>query len=122
VSLVPQAILFNGGVFQPKTLQQRIVDVLNTWYSAPGQPWQPFVLTNPSLDLAVAIGAAHYGWLRHIGGKRIGGGIPRSYYVAVSADAHGEAPHADSEAQEARSASEATTQEKEPVTVVCVVP
>jgi hypothetical protein len=41
------------------------------------------VLTNPSLDLAVAWGAAYYGWLRHTGGRRIGGGIARSYYVAV---------------------------------------
>ena len=47
--------------------------------------WQPLVLTNPSLDLAVAWGAAYYGWLRHTGGKRIGGGIARSYYVGVEA-------------------------------------
>src|SRR6202011_4368698 len=36
-----------------------------------------------SLDLAVAWGAARYAWLRHTGGRRIGGGIARSYYVAV---------------------------------------
>jgi hypothetical protein len=35
------------------------------------------------LDLAVAWGAAAYGWLRHSGGKRIGGGIARAYYVGV---------------------------------------
>ena len=37
--------------------------------------------------LAVAWGAAHYGWLRHSGGRRIGGGIARSYYVGVNRDA-----------------------------------
>jgi hypothetical protein len=42
-------------------------------------------LANPSLDLAVAWGAAYLGWLKHSGGKRIGGGIPRSYYIAVDA-------------------------------------
>src|SRR5262249_10797979 len=77
----PGALLFNGGVFQPQALRERLVEVLHGWYDRPGQPWQPLVLTNPSLDLAVAWGAAYFGWLRHTGGKRIGGGIPRSYYV-----------------------------------------
>ena len=53
------------------------------WYDAPDRPWRPLVLTNPSLDLAVAWGAAYFAWLRHTGGKRIGGGIARSYYIAV---------------------------------------
>jgi hypothetical protein len=80
--LVPASILFNGGVFTPASLQSRLLDALRGWY---GSGWSPLVLTNPSLDLAVAVGAAHYGWLKHIGGKRIGGGIPRSYYVALEA-------------------------------------
>jgi molecular chaperone DnaK (HSP70) len=79
----PHAILFNGGVFQPAVLRDRVIDVMRQWYSTPAQPWQPLVLSNPSLDLAVAWGAAHYAWLRHSGGKRIGGGIARSYYVAI---------------------------------------
>ena len=82
-SAAPAAILFNGGVFQPLSLQKRLVDVLHGWFDKPEQPWQPLVLTNPSLDLAVAWGAAYFGWLRHSGGRRIGGGIARSYYVAV---------------------------------------
>jgi molecular chaperone DnaK (HSP70) len=84
-SLLPQAILFNGGVFQPEILRNRVLDVLGQWYATPGQSWSPLVLTNPSLDLAVAMGATYYAWLRHSGGKRIGGGIPRSYYLAVDA-------------------------------------
>jgi molecular chaperone DnaK (HSP70) len=79
----PQAILFNGGVFQPKALRDRIIEVLRDWFHTPEHPWEPLVLTNPSLDLAVAWGAAHYAWLRHTGGRRIGGGIARSYYIAV---------------------------------------
>jgi hypothetical protein len=66
------------------------------------------VLTNPSLDLAVALGAAYFGWLRHIGGKRIGGGIPRSYYIAIEA----QPPASEGDGEE----------RKEPLTVVCVVP
>jgi hypothetical protein len=80
---VPTAILFNGGVFQPESLRARLVEVMHGWYDRPGHDWQPLVLTNPSLDLAVAWGAAAFAWLRHTGGKRIGGGIARSYYVAI---------------------------------------
>jgi molecular chaperone DnaK (HSP70) len=79
----PASVLFNGGVFQPLPLRERVLEVLRHWYDSPDRPWQPLVLTNPSLDLAVALGAAYFGWLRHTGGRRIGGGIARSYYVAV---------------------------------------
>jgi molecular chaperone DnaK (HSP70) len=105
------AILFNGGVFQPAALRERLVDVMRPWYSTTDRPWQPLVLTTPSLDLAVAWGAAYYGWLRHTGGKRIGGGIARSYYVGVErrGDGH-EAP--DATAHAANSA----------LHVLCVVP
>ena len=57
---------------------------MRSWYDRPGRPWQPLVLTNPSLDLAVAWGAAYFAWLRHTGGRRIGGGIARSYYIGVA--------------------------------------
>jgi hypothetical protein len=76
----PDCILFNGGVFQPQVLRDRLIEAMKPWY---GADWNPLILFNPSLDLAVAWGAAYQGWLRHSGGKRIGGGIPRSYYIAV---------------------------------------
>jgi molecular chaperone DnaK (HSP70) len=81
----PDAILFNGGVFQPQALRDRLIEVMRPWY---GADWEPLVLANPSLDLAVAWGAAYFSWLRHSGGKRIGGGIPRSYYIAVEGGGH----------------------------------
>jgi hypothetical protein len=108
VDQAPAAILFNGGVFTPQALRDRLMDVLHGWYDRHGQAWQPLVLTNPSLDLAVALGAAYFGWLRHIGGKRIGGGIPRSYYIAIEA----QPPSTEGDGEE----------RKEPLTVVCVVP
>ncbi|HVS35795.1 MAG TPA: Hsp70 family protein [Gemmataceae bacterium] len=85
----PAALLFNGGVFQPASLRERLLDVMHGWYDLAGRPWQPLVLTNPSLDLAVAWGAAYFGWLRHTGGRRIGGGIARSYYIAVEGGGEG---------------------------------
>ena len=85
------AILFNGGVFTPKALRDRLIDVLRGWYETPGAPWEPLVLTTPSLDLAVAWGAAYAGHLKQSGGRRIGGGIPRSYYLGIEAkDAEGD--------------------------------
>jgi hypothetical protein len=105
----PAAILFNGGVFQPATLRERLLDVMRPWYDQQGTAWQPLVLTNPSLDLAVAWGAAYFAWLRHTGGRRIGGGIARSYYIAVGADPISPRPLGE------RGGGEG-------LTVVCVVP
>ena len=90
------AILFNGGVFQPEVLRQRVIDVMRPWFTTPKKGWEPLVLTSPSLDLAVAWGAAYFAWLKHSGGRRIGGGIPRSYYVAVETDTPGRGIHAHS--------------------------
>jgi hypothetical protein len=127
----PAAILFNGGVFQPQALRDRLLEVMRSWYGRAGQVWEPLVLTNPSLDLAVALGAAWFGWLRHIGGKRIGGGIARSYYVAI---ATGEAtPVAAARLAAADEAGLGTRRvaaglpsgsdgSDKPLTVVCVVP
>ena len=113
----PAAILFNGGVFQPASLRDRLMEVLRHWFQTRQKPWQPLVLTNPSLDLAVAWGAAHYAWLRHSGGRRIGGGIARSYYIGLSgADGRG------SSATEAIPSSAGDGDSSSPVTVLCVVP
>jgi molecular chaperone DnaK (HSP70) len=111
---VPQAILFNGGVFQPEALRQRVVEVMRRWFVTEQRPYDPLVLTNPSLDLAVAWGAAHYAWLRHTGGRRIGGGIARSYYLAVDSTPHPSLPPAGG----GKGAGPAGG----PMTVVCVVP
>src|SRR5439155_12166427 len=86
------------------------IDVMRKWYDTPERPWKPLVLTNPSLDLAVAWGAAAFNWLRHIGGRRIGGGIPRSYYIAVSG------------ASSFSGEPKATAETARPVTVLCVAP
>ncbi len=45
------------------------------------------MLTNVSLDLAVAQGAAYYGVVRRGEGIRIGGGTARSFYVGLETGA-----------------------------------
>jgi molecular chaperone DnaK (HSP70) len=80
----PDAILFNGGALTPDVLRERIVRVVGSWFTDdPGPPYAPRVLTNVSLDLAVAHGAAYYGVVRRGGGIRIGGGTARSFYVGL---------------------------------------
>jgi molecular chaperone DnaK (HSP70) len=78
----PTALLFNGGVFKSRLLQQRIVSVLDRWLTAVGaSPVR--VLEGADLDLAVARGAAYYGYVRRGGGIRIRGGTAMAYYVGV---------------------------------------
>jgi len=80
----PTAVLFNGGVFKAEPLKQRVLDVLNQWLADDGgQPVKE--LAGAELDLAVARGAAYYGWVRHGHGLRIRGGTARAYYVGVEA-------------------------------------
>jgi hypothetical protein len=107
---VPDAILFNGGVFQPASLRDRLVRVMVDWY---GSAWKPLLLTSPSLDLAVAWGAAYFAWLKHAGGKRIGGGIPRSYYVGLQTGSGSEDQGATGPISDPRSSL---------LSVLCVVP
>jgi molecular chaperone DnaK (HSP70) len=82
----PDAILFNGGALTPAVVRDRLVDVVSSWFPGePDGPYRPRVLTNESLDLAVAYGAAYYGVVRRGGGIRIGGGTARSFYVGFEA-------------------------------------
>jgi molecular chaperone DnaK (HSP70) len=80
--LHPTAVLFNGGVFKSDILAQRVMDTINDWlYMEGAEPAR--MLEGADLDLAVARGAAYYGYARRGGGVRIRGGTARSYYVGV---------------------------------------
>ena len=75
----PDAILFNGGFFIPEICRQRVADVMERWYGR-----RPLILENNDLDLAVAVGAAYYSYVKATGaGLLVRGGLPRSYYVGV---------------------------------------
>jgi molecular chaperone DnaK (HSP70) len=78
----PDAVLFNGGFFIPEICQQRVADVMERWYGR-----RPAILENRDLDLAVAVGAAYYSYVKATGaGLLVRGGLPRSYYVGVGED------------------------------------
>src|SRR5271165_2749417 len=75
----PDAILFNGGFFIPRILQERVADVVGRWYGR-----RPEILENTELDLAVARGAAYYSYVRSTGsGVLVRGGLPRTYYIGL---------------------------------------
>ncbi|MFO1381829.1 MAG: Hsp70 family protein [Chitinivorax sp.] len=80
--LHPTAVLFNGGVFKAQVLAERVIDTLNDWLAAEDAA-PARVLTGSDLDLAVASGAAYYGYVRRGRGVRIRGGTARAFYVAV---------------------------------------
>ena len=80
--LHPTAVLFNGGVFKAQTLLDRTLKLLEGWLAAEGAP-PARLLEGADLDLAVARGAAYYGFVRHGRGVRIRGGTAKSYYVGV---------------------------------------
>jgi molecular chaperone DnaK (HSP70) len=80
----PDLVLFNGGFFASLVLRRRLLDVLGSWFAGTnGTAWQPHVLDNERLDLAVAQGAAYYGMVRRGVGVRISAGLARTYYVGV---------------------------------------
>ena len=75
----PDAILFNGGFFIPEILRQRVADVMEHWYGR-----RPLIFENRDLDLAVAVGAAYYSYVRETGaGLLVRGGLPRAYFIGL---------------------------------------
>jgi molecular chaperone DnaK (HSP70) len=75
---MPTHVLFNGGVMKASTLQARIVELIRGWAGR-----EVGVLAGADLDLAVALGAAHYGQVRRGRGVRIRGGTARAYYIGI---------------------------------------
>jgi Hsp70 protein len=80
--LHPTAVLFNGGVLKANALAERLMDVLNSWLIAEQAP-EARLLAGADLDLAVARGAAYYGFVRKGKGVRIKGGTAAAYYVSI---------------------------------------
>lgn len=89
----PDLVLFNGGLFESTQLRERLLAVLGDWFTPIGQttPWQPTVLSNLRLDLAVAHGAAYYGLVRRGIGVKIAATLARSYYIGVEAGTESQA-------------------------------
>ena len=73
------AILFNGGFFIPPVFRDRVRDVVEHWFGR-----RPAIFENQDLDLAVAMGAAYYSYVRSTGsGVLVRGGLPRAYFLGL---------------------------------------
>jgi hypothetical protein len=73
------AILFNGGFFIPQVFRERVRDVVEHWFGR-----RPALFENQDLDLAVAIGASYYSYVRATGsGVLVRGGLPRAYFLGL---------------------------------------
>lgn len=83
----PDIVLFNGGVFESPAIRRRMVEVISSWFRQVDPQWQPLVLDNDRLDLAVARGAAYYGMVRRGVGVRIAAALARTYYLGVESEA-----------------------------------
>lgn len=87
----PDYVLLNGGMFAGKALQERIFEIICSWFRANKKDvWEPIVLENKRLDLSVACGAACYGLVRRGIGRRISASLARTYYVGVEGDEYPE--------------------------------
>jgi molecular chaperone DnaK (HSP70) len=82
VAARPTALLFNGGVMRAAALRQRLVDVIDHWFSAANTDGVR-VLERGDPEHAVARGAAYYGLARRGRGVRIRGGTARAYYIGI---------------------------------------
>jgi hypothetical protein len=74
------AVLFNGGAMTPASLRARVLDQLAAWHPDGARPRE---LASDAPELAVAIGAAHFGLVRRGLAARIRGGTPRAFYLGV---------------------------------------
>ncbi|MEQ1529030.1 MAG: Hsp70 family protein [Methylococcales bacterium] len=80
-SIVPDALLLNGGVFRSQPITQRVIDLISSWAGK-----APLLLENNHPELAVAFGAVSYAIARRDKKLKIGGGAARSYFLLVDAD------------------------------------
>jgi molecular chaperone DnaK (HSP70) len=79
---LPNAVLYNGGVFKAAALRERLQKVIGQW-SKDAKAGKVRELPGTDLDLAVSRGAAYYGLVRRGRGVRIRGGTARAYYVGI---------------------------------------
>ncbi len=75
------AVLFNGGSVTPLLVRQRLHQLICGWQS----DHHPVVLHNEAISMAVARGAARYGWIvnQDAGEHKISGGHAHALYLEV---------------------------------------
>ncbi|PTY04122.1 hypothetical protein DB346_04850 [Verrucomicrobia bacterium LW23] len=105
------AILYNGGTLHPAVLRRRIAEQIASWQGGAA----PIVLDNAEPDLAVARGAARYGWLVHRQLHRIESAVAQGLYLEVHTADAAAGPSSSSPAA-------AVDQPAAPSRLICVLP
>lgn len=82
---LPDGVLFNGGFFGSRLLRERVKTLFQHWSSEYARG-ETRVLDNDNPDLAVAYGAVAYGLARRGAFIKIGGGVPRHYFLKVESE------------------------------------
>ena len=80
----PTRILYNGGACASSVVRNRITEVVNSWRAQVGLDGSVLELENQEAHLAVARGAAWYGYQRQSDGLLVEGGTARSYYLGLA--------------------------------------
>lgn len=75
---IPDAVLFNGGVFNSQIITERTIELLSAWRGNPVNR-----LENKHPNLAVAQGAVAYARARHGAQLKIGGGSARTVFLVL---------------------------------------
>lgn len=77
-SAIPDAVLFNGGVFNSAVLSERTIELLSAWRGSAVNR-----LENNHPNLAVAQGAVAYARARRGAQLKIGGGSARTFFLVL---------------------------------------
>ncbi|WP_119343511.1 Hsp70 family protein [Facilibium subflavum] len=80
--ITPKAVLFNGGVFKPKSLRNQVMATINQWLSEAKKP-KAIELNDPEYDTSVAYGASIFGDALIGHGIKIKGGASHSFYIGI---------------------------------------
>lgn len=80
-SIVPDALLLNGGVFRSQPITERTLNLISSWRNT-----APTLLENQHPELSVAYGAVSYGIAREQKKISIGGGSSRSYFLLIGTE------------------------------------
>jgi hypothetical protein len=79
--VIPEVVLFNGGVFYSDEIKNRVVNTIGNWKSG-----EIDALVNTSPSLAVAKGAVYYAQAKSGKGVQIKSSAPTSYFLKLDDD------------------------------------
>ena len=84
--IIPEVVLFNGGVFYSERLQEAVLQNIRRWKEKCGQDPEMDCLVTDSPSLAVAKGAVYFQVAKNQSGTQIKSDVPASYFIELDGD------------------------------------